>query len=102
KMGNNLEGDVKFMESYVKAAREICKRWQKKKYGFPGNLITTEILKLQGDLKLEIMHLKDPETVKTLPDYNFKGDLSVPACTQLINRLKQKDELKKTARAAFN
>ncbi|MED6234374.1 hypothetical protein ATANTOWER_028133 [Ataeniobius toweri] len=55
---NNLEGDVKFMESYVKGAGEICRRWHKK-YGFSGNLITTEILKLQGDLKLELLQTKD-------------------------------------------
>ncbi|MEQ2286185.1 hypothetical protein AMECASPLE_039682 [Ameca splendens] len=92
---SDLKGDVKFMENYVKGAEEICNRWHKK-YGFSGNLIITEILKLHGDLKLEIMHSKDSrDNKKTLPDYNFKGDLSVPECTQLINRLKQKDELKK-------
>ncbi|MED6247602.1 hypothetical protein ATANTOWER_009682 [Ataeniobius toweri] len=52
---------------------------------------------LEGDVKF--MHSKDPDTVKNLAkwqkDYDFKGHLSVPACTHLVQRLQQKDKLRK-------
>ncbi|MEQ2246471.1 hypothetical protein ILYODFUR_038812 [Ilyodon furcidens] len=57
KQKNNLEGDVKFMENYVEGADMICRRWNKK-HGFLGKLDTKDVLKLQGDLKLEIMKIK--------------------------------------------
>ncbi|MEQ2183273.1 hypothetical protein GOODEAATRI_031028 [Goodea atripinnis] len=57
KQKNNLEGDVKFMENYVEGAGMICRRWNKK-HGFLGKLDTKDVLKLQGDLKLEIMKTK--------------------------------------------
>ncbi|MEQ2235203.1 hypothetical protein ILYODFUR_039212 [Ilyodon furcidens] len=45
------------------------------------------------------MHSKDPDAVKNLTkwqkDYDFKGHLSVPACTHLVQRLQQKDKLRK-------
>ncbi|MEQ2292754.1 hypothetical protein AMECASPLE_026139 [Ameca splendens] len=55
----NLEGDVKFMENYVEGAGMICHRWNKK-HGFLGKLNIKDILKLQGDLKLEIIKTKKP------------------------------------------
>ncbi|MEQ2301751.1 hypothetical protein AMECASPLE_039263 [Ameca splendens] len=57
----NLEGDVKFMENYVEGGGMICHRWNKK-HGFLGKLHIKDILKLQGDLKLEIMKTKKPAT----------------------------------------
>ncbi|MEQ2289668.1 hypothetical protein AMECASPLE_035533 [Ameca splendens] len=57
----NLEGDVKFMENYVEGAGMICHRWNKK-HGFLGKLDIKDILKLQGDLKLEIIKTKKPAT----------------------------------------
>ncbi len=46
------------MEGYVEGSGQICERW-KKKHGFPGCLVTADILELQTKLKLEIMRAKN-------------------------------------------
>ncbi|MEQ2238429.1 hypothetical protein ILYODFUR_032995 [Ilyodon furcidens] len=52
---------------------------------------------LEGDAKF--MHSKDPDTVKKLTkwqkEFSFKRGFSVPACTHLVLRLKQKVKLKR-------
>ncbi|XP_048843219.1 uncharacterized protein LOC125715510 isoform X8 [Brienomyrus brachyistius] len=60
-MGKNLskqiklEGDEKFMEGYKPGSGQISSQRWRKKHGFEGKLHTPDILKLQGNLKLEML-----------------------------------------------
>ncbi|MED6253400.1 hypothetical protein ATANTOWER_028621 [Ataeniobius toweri] len=59
------------MKNYVEGAGMICYRWNKK-HGFLGKLDTKDILKLQSDLKLEILQTKSPnKKEKRKVEYKF-------------------------------
>lgn len=55
--------------------------------------------KIEIKCDAKFMHKKQPDSVKHLSkwmkEYNFKGELSVPDCTELVRRLQLRDVIKK-------
>ncbi|MEQ2208172.1 hypothetical protein XENOCAPTIV_027944 [Xenoophorus captivus] len=96
----NLEGDVKFMENYVEGAGMICHRWNKK-HGFLGKLDIKDILKLQGDLKLEIMKTKKPtKKEQRKVEYKFSDKWLEQSKLRDMQRQDKKEKRKEKLTAA--
>ncbi|MEQ2308829.1 hypothetical protein AMECASPLE_032270 [Ameca splendens] len=96
----NLEGDVKFMENYVEGAGMICHRWNKK-HGFLGKLKINDILKLQRDLKLEILQTKKPtKKEKRKVEYKFSDKWLEQSKLRNMQRQEKEERRKEKLTAA--